>query len=190
MKLKKIKVRISGYVYCNEQEIEQIDSMSIDNEWCRNHGLLCDGNISRYKSYPARDAGPESGVGRQIRNSEDAAGILYGKLTGLSKEESWAMFVDINNRAMTISKFTQGNSTSTVLDTKGILKQAIMNEATGIILVHNHPSGNPQPSKADISETEKMKNACEAFQISLMDHIIIGDGVYYSFADEMTSAIR
>lgn len=64
MKLKRIKVRISGYVFCNEQEIEAIDAISIDNEWIRSHGLLCDGGISRYKSYEAKDAGPERYRGR------------------------------------------------------------------------------------------------------------------------------
>lgn len=191
MKLKRIKVRISGYVYCNEQEIEQIDSMGrIDNEWCRSHGLLCDGSISRYKSYTAKDAGPESGVGRRIKCPDDVADIMCGSLTGLPKEETWALFVDRANRVKSLRKFTQGTSTRTMMDTKGILRQAIMDDASGVILVHNHPSGSAKPSKADITETEGMKKACEVFQIRLLDHIIIGDGVYYSFSDEKASPIR
>ena len=61
---------------------------------------------------------------------------------------------------------------------------------TAIILFHNHPSGNPLPSKADITETEKLKKACDLFEISLLDHIIIAEDSFYSFADETRKSFR
>lgn len=85
---------------------------------------------------------------------------------------------------------TVGSISSTIVDIRRIVKQALLCNATRIILFHNHPSGNPLPSKADIAETEKLKKACDLFDISLIDHIIIGDDCFYSFADESEKSFR
>ena len=73
---------------------------------------------------------------------------------------------------------------STVLDNRIILRKALEKRATGIILVHNHPSGDPTPGNEDARCTERLKNAAEAFEISLIDHIVISDTKFFSFADE------
>ena len=84
-------------------------------------------------------------------------------------------------------------STGTVktcpIDAARISKAAIIAGATGVILAHNHPSGSPSPSTADIKETTKLKSALDTFNISLVDHIIFAEGRYYSFADEKQSAL-
>ena len=85
---------------------------------------------------------------------------------------------------------TVGSISSTIVDIRRIVKQALLCNATRIILFHNHPSGNPLPSKADIAETEKLKKACDLFDISLIDHIIIGDDCFYYFADESEKSFR
>ena len=69
----------------------------------------------------------------------------------------------------------------------GIVRQAVLTQAAGVIIAHNHPSGNVLPSQSDIKETEKLKKALKYLNISLVDHIIISDDRYYSFADEHSS---
>ena len=79
---------------------------------------------------------------------------------------------------------SSGGVSGTVADPKIIYKAALEALASGIILVHNHPSGNPEPSQADINLTKKLKTAATALDISLLDHLIFSEQGYYSFADE------
>ena len=82
---------------------------------------------------------------------------------------------------------TVGTIKSTQIDHRRIIKEALLTNATAIILFHNHPSGTPVPSVADINETNKFRKACDIFDIfdiSLLDHIILTDEFYYSFAEE------
>lgn len=72
----------------------------------------------------------------------------------------------------------------TVADPKMIFKAALENRASSIILVHNHPSGNPKPSQADIKLTQKMKDAGNLLEIPVLDHLIFTDNTYFSFADD------
>ena len=81
-------------------------------------------------------------------------------------------------------KVNVGDDRSTVIDNKAILRRALEKKACGIILVHNHPSGNSLPSLADINQTQMLKRALGACEISLLDHVVIGGDGYYSFADE------
>ena len=82
---------------------------------------------------------------------------------------------------------TSGGLDSTVIDNKTIIRKAIEKKASGLILVHNHPSGNPYPSTADIEQTLSLNKAMKTCDLSLVDHIIIGKSSYYSFADEQSS---
>ncbi|MDQ6756962.1 MAG: JAB domain-containing protein, partial [Bacteroidota bacterium] len=91
------------------------------------------------------------------------------------------------NRANKINHFeiiSKGGITGTVADPRVILKKALEEDATAIILCHNHPSGNLKPSKADEELTLKIKEAAKYFDIRIMDHIIVSEDGYYSFADE------
>jgi len=91
------------------------------------------------------------------------------------------------NRSNKIIKkvlISEGGITGTVADPKRIFKAAIEQNATSIILCHNHPSGNIKPSDADIKLTKKLKEAGSFLDISILDHIIMGDDTFYSFADE------
>ena len=85
---------------------------------------------------------------------------------------------------MTKKIITVGTIKSTQIDHRRIIKEALLTNATAIILFHNHPSGTPAPSVADINETNKLRKACDIFDISLLDHIILTDESYYSFAEE------
>ncbi|HON71663.1 MAG TPA: JAB domain-containing protein, partial [Tenuifilum sp.] len=104
-------------------------------------------------------------------------------LADLPHEEFWVLLLNKANRIIERVKVSQGGVGGTVVDPKLVLKHAVERLASAIIVVHNHPSGNPQPSDKDIALTEKLKNAAQLFDITLLDHVIVTDGECYSFAD-------
>jgi DNA repair protein RadC len=119
-----------------------------------------------------------------IKSSNDAYQILQSFLSDLPHEEFWMLNLSRNNKVKSKFLISRGGISGTVVDTRIIFKQAIQELASGIILAHNHPSGNIQPSEQDFKITEKIKKAGELLDIKLIDHIIIGDKNYYSFVDE------
>ena len=88
------------------------------------------------------------------------------------------------NRVLGRYKVSQGGLSGTVIDTRIILKKALDVLASSMVVCHNHPSGNNQPSDADVSITEKLKKAADMLEIKLLDHVIIAGKSYFSFADE------
>jgi len=122
--------------------------------------------------------------GTPIKASAQAAGFLREELKSLDHEESWILLLNGANLPLAKKMITVGTIKSTQIDHRRIIKEALMTNATSIILFHNHPSGNPAPSVSDINETNKLRKACDIFDISLLDHIIVTDKSYYSFADE------
>lgn len=129
--------------------------------------------------YSSRQEIPES-----ITTSEQASALFKGKLRFLDHEECWIAILDNANHCIKVERMTSGNSNTCVFDVKRIVKSALIANASGIILAHNHPSGNPSPSAADIKRTKTLKDALTLFDISLLDHLILSDGNYYSFTDE------
>lgn len=99
------------------------------------------------------------------------------------REMFYALFLNRNNEIVGIFKVSEGGITATVVDPKLLLSQALLIGATGIVVCHNHPSGNLQPSQQDISLTEKLKNGASFLDMSILDHIILTANSYYSFAD-------
>ena len=122
---------------------------------------------------------------RAITNESQIFSIMFPVLKGIDHEECWILYLNRANHILYKEKVSIGGLSSTTIDTNSILRKAIEKKADGIILVHNHPSGNPQPGKADVVETERLKKAAETFSISMLDHVIISDSGYYSFADQM-----
>ena len=119
-----------------------------------------------------------------IKGSAQAAGFLREDLRALDHEESWILLLNSANLPLAKKMITVGTIKSTQIDHRRIIKEALLTNATAIILFHNHPSGNPAPSASDMNETNKLKKACDIFDISLLDHIILSDNSYYSFAEE------
>ncbi len=120
----------------------------------------------------------------KIGSSKDAFELFTPILGDLPHEEFWVLFLDRANKIIDKQRTSQGGVSGTVIDIRMILKQAIEKLASGIILCHNHPSGNPQPSKSDIDITRKLKEAAGFMDINVLDHIIVTDGEYFSFVDE------
>ena len=119
-----------------------------------------------------------------IVSSRSVADIFIPMLKNLPHEECWVLYLNKSNRLICKEMLTSGGLDSTVIDNKTIIRKAIERKASGLILVHNHPSGNPSPSTADINQTLSLNKAMKTCDISLVDHIIIGKSSYYSFADE------
>ena len=120
----------------------------------------------------------------RITCSDDAYQLLKPELTDLPHEEFWIILLKRNNQVIRKEQVSFGGVSGTIVDPKIIFKKALDNLASGMILVHNHPSGNLKPSQADIQLTKKLKTSGELLEIPIYDHIIFTDHGYYSFSDQ------
>lgn len=120
----------------------------------------------------------------QIKSSHTVYEILQPKLADLPHEEFWMISLNRANKVIDYFRISVGGISGTVADVRLILKTAIEKLASGIIVAHNHPSGNLQPSQADKDLTNRLKEACKLVEIQLFDHLIITESSYFSFADE------
>lgn len=123
-------------------------------------------------------------VKNKISGSKDAADYFLPVLGDLNHEEFWVMILDRGNKILDSFRISQGGISGTVIDVRVILKPAIEKQASSIILCHNHPSGTLQASDADLKITRKISDAAKLMDITVLDHVIIGDNKYLSFADE------
>jgi DNA repair protein RadC len=120
----------------------------------------------------------------KITGSSDVAGYLRPMIGDLPHEEFWALFLNRQNKVIDARRLSQGGLTGTVIDVRLVLKMAIEKHATSLIFAHNHPSGNLEASDADRKITRQLKEAGAIMDIPLLDHLIITQGGYFSFADE------
>jgi DNA repair protein RadC len=121
---------------------------------------------------------------QKITSSKDAFEIMHPLLQDLPHEEFWILLLNRSNSVIEKIKISVGGISGTVADIRLISKPAIEKLASGIILSHNHPSGNKKPSMTDENLTKKIKQALDLFEIKLLDHIIVTEADYFSFADE------
>lgn len=119
-----------------------------------------------------------------IKASRDSFNYIYPEIADLGHEEFYALYLNRANKVMAHRHIGSGGVSGTVADIKVILKHGIELLASSIVAVHNHPSGNIKPSHADIELTKQLKEAATLIDMVLIDHLIIGDKNYYSFADE------
>lgn len=120
----------------------------------------------------------------RVMASADAYEILKADLLDIPHEAFWILLLNRANRVIKKHQVSQGGVAGTVADPKIIFKVAVEELASGIILAHNHPSGNLAASQADIDLTKKLKESGKLLDIQVLDHLIIGDKSYFSFADE------
>ena len=121
---------------------------------------------------------------KKIKSSRDAYDLFFPYLTDRYDEEFRVLLLDRANKVIQNEIIGEGGFSGTVADPKKIFKKALAVNASGIILGHNHPSDSLKPSESDISLTKKIKKAGEVLDISVLDHIIVGNDNYFSFADE------
>jgi len=102
----------------------------------------------------------------------------------LPHEEFWILYLNNSNKVIHKNQLSKGGITGTLVDVRLVLKNALEVGAVALILCHNHPSGTLKPSQADLNITKKLKVAALSLDISVLDHLIITENAYYSFADE------
>lgn len=124
---------------------------------------------------------PEGKV--KITSSQEAFRLIRPHLTDLHTEEFWIVFLNRANMLLRMEMISQGGMAGTVVDPKIVFRQALNYRASGIILFHNHPSGHIHPSVNDNQLTKKLVAAGSVLDIAVLDHLIIGDNQYFSFAD-------
>src|SRR5690554_6033047 len=117
-------------------------------------------------------------------SSCDASTILTSLIGDLQVEKVWVLFLNEANLMNHKKQISKGGISQTAVDVRIILKIALQEMATGIILAHNHPSGKLKPSKADYLMTQKVKKAAETLDLNVLDHLIVTQKSYFSFADE------
>ncbi len=120
----------------------------------------------------------------KVTSSKEIAIYLRSKLKDNNSEVFAVLFLNQANKIKNFQIISKGGITGTVADPRIILKQALDEGATSLVLSHNHPSGNLNPSRADQELTQKIKQAASYFDIKILDHIIVSDEGHYSFADE------
>ncbi|MBS1651948.1 MAG: DNA repair protein RadC [Bacteroidetes bacterium] len=120
----------------------------------------------------------------KILISKNAYDIFMIRLSDLNYEEFWILLLNRASEVIAEFQISKGGVSATIVDVRAIAKKAIECSASSIVLGHNHPSGNIIPSESDIKLTSQIKDALKLFDVSLLDHIIVGEQKYYSFADE------
>lgn len=120
----------------------------------------------------------------QIRSSEDIYRFFHPKMCDLPVEECWVLYLNQAAKIIQDVRISQGGLASTQVDVRCILREALLKRATSLILCHNHPSGNIRPSGDDDRLTSALFQAAKTINIRMLDHVIVTDGNYYSYADE------
>lgn len=125
----------------------------------------------------------EANEAPSIKTSYDILNLIKPMVSDLSHEEFWIFLLNRANKVINRFMVSKGGIAGTVTDVRLIFKKAIENNATSIILCHNHPSGNSNPSNEDITVTKKIEEAGKLLDIKILDHIIISENSFFSFAD-------
>ncbi|PID94174.1 MAG: hypothetical protein CSA95_04455 [Bacteroidetes bacterium] len=131
-----------------------------------------------------RRASTSSKERKQISNSEEAFELMRQYLSDEPYEQFWILLLDRSNRVIQPVQISHGGVSGTVVDPKRIFTTALRGRASGIILFHNHPSGNIRPSEADKGLTKKLASIGTLMEIVILDHLIIGKENYFSFSDQ------
>ena len=139
---------------------------------------LAEAAIELYKRLQIKQAERQ-----QVISSDTVCEILRPLIGDIEKEEFWAVYLNQSNRIIRNERLSVGGIAGTYVDIRLIMKEAILCNATGIIISHNHPSGNESPSQEDNRITEQIKKAADSLNIRLTDHIIITSNTYYSYVE-------
>ena len=131
-----------------------------------------------------RHRGEEALEKKKITSSSSVFELMQPIIGELPHEEFWIVYLNNSNKVLQKIQLSKGGITGTLVDVRLVLKTALQIGAIGLILTHNHPSGTLVPSQADKNITQKLKIASESIDIKVLDHLIITEKSYFSFADE------
>jgi DNA repair protein RadC len=169
-----------------EEKLANLALMNIGN-LCRTSGVGPGKAVTLAAAFElGRRVSVELATGSKMALSTPQAvyRLMLPVMRDLDHEECWALYLNKSNKLLSKERLTIGGMDSTVIDNRMVLRKALDNKATGLILVHNHPSGSALPSNADLEQTRSLNKALKTCGISLVDHVIIAGNSYYSFADE------
>ncbi len=139
--------------------------------------LLLQEVMARYAEAPLRQ--------REVLSSPSAvAEMARRRLASCRHEENWVAYVDTQNRLVQWEMASRGTIDHAMLQPRDIMERALILKASGFVLVHNHPGGNPGPSRADLQTTSMLKDACKTIGLRFLDHVIVTDGACYSIMQE------
>ena len=131
-----------------------------------------------------RRRGEEALEKKKITSSRSVFELMQPVIGELQHEEFWIIYLNNSNKVIQKKQLSKGGITGTLVDVRLVLKSALEVGATNLILIHNHPSGTLKPSDADKQITNKLKVAAESLDIKVLDHLIITENAYFSFADD------
>ena len=120
----------------------------------------------------------------QIVSAKDVYSQMVGLMANLSVEECWCIYLNQASRVIKKQRISKGGLTSTMVDVRVVMKEALLCGAAALALVHNHPSGSTRPSREDDNLTRQVCQSCELMNIRMVDHVIVTDSDFYSYADE------
>ena len=141
--------------------------------------------VARYRLLLVKDGTLPTTWDRQLRQSGDVAKLMADVVAGLDREAFFVVLLDGKNRVSGINLVSLGSLTAALVHPREVFKAAIAGSAAALVLVHNHPSGDPSPSAEDRAITERLSQVGELVGIRVLDHIVLGDdGAYTSFADD------
>lgn len=167
-------------------KLNEIATMSVDM-LCRADGIGPSKAVTVAAAFElGRRCAAETAIDTRtaISSPKTVFRMMLPLLRGLDHEECWILFLNRANFLISKERLSSGGLDSTTLDCRQILKKALEKKACGLIVVHNHPSGSALPGTADIQSTRQLERALKACEISLLDHVVIAQDSYYSFADE------
>jgi DNA repair protein RadC len=119
-----------------------------------------------------------------MNNSRELFDFLYHSMRDKQREHFKVVYLDAKNRVITTGTLFKGTLTASSVYPREVVRAALENRAAALIFAHNHPSGDPQPSRDDIAITRKLIFACRVTNITVHEHLIIGNNRYFSFADQ------
>lgn len=117
-------------------------------------------------------------------SSECIYRYIYPKLKDLTTEEAWVLLLNNKMNLLKAKRLSDGGYSETAVDVRRVIREALLANATVVVLIHNHPSGDPRPSRDDNGLTNQISDACRMMRMYFADHVIVGDGKYYSYRDE------
>ena len=140
--------------------------------------ILAACELGKRRSREKAELRPDLGSATAIYN------YMHPRMQDLDTEEAWILLMNQNYKLLKAERLSHGGITETAVDVRVIMKEALLHNATIVALCHNHPSNNPHPSRDDDQLTDRIRKACDIMRIHFLDHIIICDGIYYSYKEQ------
>mgnify|MGYP001608236749 CR=1 FL=1 len=167
------------------EDFRSMDSLSV-SELCKENGI---GTAKAAQIKAAFEIGKRmlsggSGLKKGFTCSEDVVNYYIPLMKNLKKEIFKTVLLDSKNKIIRDVTISEGSLTASIVHPREVFNPAIKNSAAAVILVHNHPSGDPSPSREDVEITQRLVKSSEIVGIKVLDHIIIGDGRHFSFLDK------